>query len=86
MRGRRSGESPRVGRTERGRGCGCGIVGNRARRDVPEFVCDVDLTTGAAEVFADQRRRGKWKDSREDSAYQAMIDESVELGQEPQPA
>jgi nucleoside-diphosphate-sugar epimerase len=57
-----------------------------ARRDVPEFVCEVDLTTGAAEVFADQRRRGKWKDSREDSVYQAMVDEAVKLGQEPQPA
>jgi nucleoside-diphosphate-sugar epimerase len=57
-----------------------------ARRDVPEFVCDIDLTAGAAEVFADQRRRGKWKDSREDSAYQAMVDEAVNLGQEPQQA
>ena len=57
-----------------------------ARRDVPEFVCDINLTAGAAEVFADQRRRGKWKDSREDSAYQAMVDEAVNLGQEPQPA
>jgi nucleoside-diphosphate-sugar epimerase len=57
-----------------------------ARRDVPEFVCDIDLTAGAAEVFADQRRRGKWKDSREDSAYQAMVDEAVNLGQGPQPA
>ena len=54
-----------------------------ARRDVPEFVCDIDLTAGAAEVFADQRRQGKWKDSRADSAYQAM---AVHLGQEPQPA
>jgi hypothetical protein len=53
---------------------------------VPEFVCDIDLTAGAAEVFADQRRRGKWKDSREDSAYQAMIDEAVGLGQKLQPA
>jgi hypothetical protein len=51
-----------------------------------EFVCDVDLTTGAAEVFTDQRRRGKWKDSREDSAYQAIVDEAVILGQKPQPA
>jgi nucleoside-diphosphate-sugar epimerase len=57
-----------------------------ARRDVPEFVCDIDLTAGAAEVFADQRRRGKWKDSREDSAYQAMVEEAVNLGQEPEPA
>jgi hypothetical protein len=47
-----------------------------ARRDVPEFVCDVDLTTGAAEVFTDQRGRGKWKDSRDDFAYQAMVDEA----------
>jgi hypothetical protein len=39
-------------------------------------VCDVDLTTGAAEVFTDQRRRGKWKDSRQDSACQAMVDEA----------
>jgi hypothetical protein len=53
---------------------------------VPEFVCDVDLTTGAAEVFTDQRRRGKWKDSREDLAYQAIVDEAVKLGQKPQPA
>jgi nucleoside-diphosphate-sugar epimerase len=57
-----------------------------ARRDVPEFDCDIDLTAGAAEVFADQRRRGKWRDSREDLAYQAMVDEAVKLGQEPQPA
>jgi hypothetical protein len=48
--------------------------------------CDVDLTTGAAEVFTDQRRRGKWRDSREDLAYQAIVDEAIKLGQEPQPA
>ncbi len=57
-----------------------------ARRDVPEFVCEIDLTSGAAETFADQRRRGKWKDSREDAAYQAMVEEAIALGQEPQPA
>ncbi len=54
-----------------------------ARRDVPEFVCDVNLTAGAAEAFADQRRRGKWKDSRQDTAYQAIVDEALALGQEP---
>ena len=54
-----------------------------ARRDVPEFACEIDLTTGAAEVFADLRRRGKWKDSRADAAYQAMVDEAIALGQEP---
>ncbi len=60
--------------------------GGAARRDVPEFVCVIDLTTGAAEVFADQRQRSKWKDSLEDSAYQAMVEEAIKLGQEPQPA
>ncbi len=55
-----------------------------ARRDVPEFTCDVGLTEGAAGVFEDQRRRGAWKDARADAAYQAMVDEAVALGQEPQ--
>ena len=49
-------------------------------------MCEIDLTTGAAEVFADQRQRGKWKDSLEDSGYEAMVDEAIKLGQEPQPA
>jgi hypothetical protein len=40
----------------------------------------VDLTTGAAEVFTDQRRRGKWRDSREDLAYQAIVDEAIKTG------
>jgi nucleoside-diphosphate-sugar epimerase len=57
-----------------------------ARRDVPEFVCDVCLTPGAAQTFADQRRRGKWRDSRDDHFYQAMVEEAIKLGQEPQPA
>ena len=30
---------------------------SKARRDVPEFVCEVDLTSGAAETFTDLRRR-----------------------------
>ena len=55
-----------------------------ARRDVPAFACEISLTEGAAEVFVDVRRRGAWKDSRTDTAYQAMVDEAVALGQEPQ--
>ena len=54
-----------------------------ARRDVPEFACEVGLTDGAAEAFADQRRRGKWKDSREDAAYRAVVDAALATGQEP---
>jgi nucleoside-diphosphate-sugar epimerase len=54
-----------------------------ARRDVPEFTCEVDLTDGAAEVFADLGSRGKWKDARADTAYQAMVDAALAIGQEP---
>ncbi len=52
-----------------------------SRRDVPEFVCDVGLTAGAAEAFADAKRRGKWKSADGDDLYQRMVDEAVALGQ-----
>ena len=55
-----------------------------ARRDVPAFQCEVGLTAGAATVFEDQRRRGAWKDSRADAAYQAMVDAALATGQEAQ--
>ena len=58
----------------------------KARRDVPEFKCEVDLTRGAAETFADMRRRNAWRDSSADSLYQRMIDEALALGIEPVPA
>jgi hypothetical protein len=52
----------------------------KARRDVPEFVCEVDLTSGAAETFADLRRRGVWRDSQADTLYQSMIEEALGSG------
>jgi len=55
----------------------------KARRDVPEFKCEVDLTRGATETFVDMRRRGVWQDSSGDSLYQAMIDEALATGIEP---
>ena len=57
-----------------------------ARRDVPEFVCDVGLTDGAAGAFADQRRRGKWKDATADTQYQSIVNAALATGQEPRPA
>ena len=56
---------------------------SKARRDVPEFHCEVELTHGAAETFADMRRRNVWRDSRGDAIYQAMIDEAIKAGSEP---
>jgi nucleoside-diphosphate-sugar epimerase len=58
----------------------------KARRDVPEFRCEIDLTGGATGTFADIRRRNAWRDSREDSLYQAMIDDALAQGIEPVPA
>ncbi len=58
----------------------------KARRDVPEFRCEIDLTRGAAETFADLRRRNIWRDSSADALYQTMIDEAIAAGAEPVPA
>jgi len=58
----------------------------KARRDVPEFRCEIDLTRGAAETFADMRRRHVWRDSSTDSLYQKMMDEALALGIKPVPA
>ena len=58
----------------------------KARRDVPEFVCEIDLTRGATETFADLRRRGAWRDSRADTLYQSMIEEALAFGVAPVPA
>jgi nucleoside-diphosphate-sugar epimerase len=56
---------------------------SKARRDVPEFACEIDLKQGAREVFADSRLRGAWKDSAADQQYQAVVDEAMKLGTEP---
>ncbi len=58
----------------------------KARRDVPEFRCEIDLRRGAAETFADVRRRNAWRDSSADAVYRAMIDEALASGAEPVPA
>ncbi|MGA2604110.1 MAG: NAD-dependent epimerase/dehydratase family protein [Verrucomicrobiia bacterium] len=59
---------------------------SKARRDVPEFRCEIDLTRGAAETFTDIRRRNAWRDSTADPLYQSMIEEALATGVEPIPA
>jgi hypothetical protein len=53
---------------------------------VPEFICEVDLTSGATETFTDLRRRNAWRDSRAEVLYQSMIDEALASGIVPIPA
>jgi nucleoside-diphosphate-sugar epimerase len=49
----------------------------KARKDVPEFVCDIAFTDGAARVFADQKKRGAWKS--DDAEYQQLIDKAIAM-------
>jgi nucleoside-diphosphate-sugar epimerase len=58
----------------------------KARRDVPEFICEIGLTSGATETFADLRRRNVWRDSGTDVLYRSMIDEALACGVAPVPA
>lgn len=56
---------------------------SKAMRDVPEFKCEIGLGQGALEVFADQRRRGVWKDSVGDTQYTSMVEATKSFGVEP---
>ena len=55
----------------------------KARRDVPEFFCEIEFGRGAAETFADVRRRNAWKSSTDDNMYQTMVDEAFAMGIDP---
>ncbi|HEV7299502.1 MAG TPA: NAD-dependent epimerase/dehydratase family protein [Tepidisphaeraceae bacterium] len=55
----------------------------KAKRDVPEFRCEIDLKTGATETLADIRRRGAWKNGEEDALYNTMVEQALKAGVEP---
>lgn len=55
----------------------------KAKRDVPEFRCEVDFRAGAAETLGDVKRRGVWRDSRGDELYDAMVKKALDAGVEP---
>jgi nucleoside-diphosphate-sugar epimerase len=46
---------------------------SKAKRDVPEFTCDISFATGAAETLDDVRRRKKWKSSADDAVYEQLV-------------
>ena len=56
---------------------------DKAKRDVPEFQCEIELTPGAKETFDDTKRRGKWKDPKADVLYEAMVQDAMKMGFEP---
>jgi nucleoside-diphosphate-sugar epimerase len=58
----------------------CAYSSAKARADVPEFRARIGLEAGARETFADMRARGAWRDSRQDTAYQRLVERAVALG------
>ena len=49
----------------------------KAKRDVPEFRCEIDFPRGAAQTLEDIRRRGLWRDSRDDALYESMVEKAL---------
>jgi nucleoside-diphosphate-sugar epimerase len=56
---------------------------DKAKRDVPEFECDIDFPEGAAQTLADIRRRGAWRKSEGDTLYETMVTRALAAGVEP---
>jgi nucleoside-diphosphate-sugar epimerase len=58
----------------------CAYSSAKAKAHVPEFRARIGLEAGARETFADMRARGAWRDSREDTAYQRIVERALTLG------
>jgi nucleoside-diphosphate-sugar epimerase len=56
---------------------------SKAKRDVPEYKCEIGLVDGVKQTFADLRRRNAWKDSAGDKVYESMLEGAKKLGMEP---
>ena len=52
----------------------------KAKRDIPEFRCEIDFTAGARDALEDLRRRKAFRDGRNDDVYQKMVDHAAQLG------
>jgi nucleoside-diphosphate-sugar epimerase len=54
-----------------------------AKRDVPEFRCEIDFIDGAAQTLEDSRRREALKPSEGDTLYNTMVEKALKAGIEP---
>jgi len=52
----------------------------KAKAHVPEFRATVGLEAGARETFDDMRRRGVWRSSQGDLAYERIVERALALG------
>jgi nucleoside-diphosphate-sugar epimerase len=55
----------------------------KAKRDVPEFKCEIGFETGAKGTFEDIKRRVAWRNGADDALYQSMMDKAISMGFEP---
>lgn len=55
----------------------------KAKRDVPEFRCEVDFPEGAKKTLDDVRRRGAWRNSDNDAVYEQMVEKALSIGVKP---
>ena len=55
----------------------------KAKRDVPEFRCEVGFEEGARQTLEDVRRRGAWRGSGDDALYDEMVKKALTAGVEP---
>lgn len=55
----------------------------RAKRDVPEFTCEIPFEEGARRTLGDIERRGAMKSSMDDEIYDRMIETAKSLSIEP---
>jgi nucleoside-diphosphate-sugar epimerase len=56
---------------------------SKAKRDVPEFRCEIDFRHGVVDALADIRRRKVWRDSSNDGIYEAMVSKALAAEVEP---
>lgn len=52
----------------------------KAKRDIPQYVCDIDFATGASQTLDAIRARGAWKNSDGDTLYDSMISKALAAG------
>ena len=55
----------------------------KAKRDVPEFRCEISFDEGAKQTLTDIRRRKEWRNTDGDEVYESMIRKALAAGMEP---
>jgi nucleoside-diphosphate-sugar epimerase len=55
----------------------------KAKRDVPEFRCEIGFTDGARQTLEDIRRRNAWRSTDGDELYESIVQKALRAGVQP---